>query len=91
MAKGSGTKEDPWQLTTPSGTSSYEMYRDESLDPPALVCTVGTTQLRYQLRCIDDLLIATAFGVGKTYSVTPSGLVTLINAKYAAQTCINDC
>ena len=55
MAKGNGTREDPWQLTTPSGTSTYEMYRDESLDPPALVCTVGTTQLRYQLRCLDDL------------------------------------
>jgi hypothetical protein len=55
MAKGSGTREDPWQLTTASGTSNYEMYRDESADPPALVCTVGSTQLRYQLRCIDDL------------------------------------
>lgn len=55
MAQGSGTRDDPWQLTTPSGTSSYQMYRDESLDPPALVCTVGTTQLRYQLRCLDDL------------------------------------
>jgi hypothetical protein len=55
VAQGSGTKQDPWQLTTPSGTSSYQMYRDESLDPPALVCTVGTTQLRYQLRCLDDL------------------------------------
>ena len=55
MAKGIGTRDDPWQLTTPSGTSTYEMYRDESLDPPALVCTVGTTQLRYQLRCIEDL------------------------------------
>ena len=55
MAKGTGTKDDPWQLTTPSGTSNYEMYRDETLDPPALVCTVGTTQLRYQLRCLDDL------------------------------------
>ena len=55
MAKGAGTKDDPWQLTTPSGTSNYEMYRDETLDPPALVCTVGTTQLRYQLRCLDDL------------------------------------
>jgi hypothetical protein len=31
------------------------MYRDESLDPPALVCTVGTTTLRYDLRCIEDL------------------------------------
>lgn len=55
MAKGTGTREDPWQLTTPSGTSTYEMYRDESLDPPALVCTVGTTQLRYRLRCLEDL------------------------------------
>ena len=54
-SKGIGTKDDPWQLTTPSGTSSYEMYRDETLDPPALVCTVGSTQLRYQLRCLDDL------------------------------------
>ena len=55
MTKGTGTREDPWQLTTPSGSSTYEMYRDETLDPPALVCTVGTTVLRYQLRCLDDL------------------------------------
>jgi hypothetical protein len=55
VANGTGTKDDPWQLTTPSGTSTYEMYRDETLDPPALVCTVGSTQLRYQLRCLDDL------------------------------------
>src|SRR3982074_969557 len=54
-ATGSGTKEDPWVLKTPSGTSEYEMYRDETLDPPALVCTVGTTVLRYHLRAIDDL------------------------------------
>ena len=31
------------------------MYRDESLDPPALVCQVGKTQLRYHLRAIEDL------------------------------------
>jgi hypothetical protein len=31
------------------------MWRDEAADPPALVCQVGGTQLRYQLRCIDDL------------------------------------
>jgi hypothetical protein len=55
VTKGTGTREDPWQLTTPSGSSTYEMYRDETLDPPALVCTVGTTVLRYQLRCLDDL------------------------------------
>ena len=52
---GSGTKEDPWQLKTPPGTSEYEAWRDESLDPPALVVQVGKTQLRYHLRAIDDL------------------------------------
>ena len=55
MAKGSGTKEDPWQLKTPPGTSDYTMYRDEAADPPAIVCQVGSTQLKYNLRAIDDL------------------------------------
>ena len=52
---GSGTRDDPWQLTTAPGTSAYQMWRDESADPPSLVCQVGTTQLRYHLRAIDDL------------------------------------
>ncbi|MGH8923406.1 MAG: DUF6855 family protein [Acidimicrobiia bacterium] len=52
MAK--GTKEDPWVLKTPPGTSEYQMYRDESTDPPSLVCQVGSTQLRYDLRAIDE-------------------------------------
>ena len=57
MAKvnGSGTKQSPWMLTTPSGSSEYQMYKDESLSPPALVCTVGKTELRYDLRCLNDL------------------------------------
>ena len=54
-ASGSGTKADPWKLRTPTGTSEYEMYRDDTLDPPAIVCQVGSTQLRYDLRAIDDL------------------------------------
>ena len=53
--RGVGTAEDPWILTTPPGKSEYRAYRDESADPPALVCIVGTTELRYHLRCIDDL------------------------------------
>jgi hypothetical protein len=53
--KGSGTKQSPWQLTTPSGSSEYQMYRDESLTPPAIVCLVGKTELRYDLRAIEDL------------------------------------
>jgi hypothetical protein len=50
-----GTKDDPWRLKTPPGTSDYQMYRDESSDPPSLVCQVGSTQLRYDLRAIDEL------------------------------------
>ena len=53
--KGTGTKLSPWQLTTPSGSSEYLMYRDESLDPPAIVCMVGKTELRYDIRAIEDL------------------------------------
>ena len=52
---GAGTQADPWRLKTPSGSSDYTLYRDETLDPPALVCTVGATVLRYHLRCLDDL------------------------------------
>jgi hypothetical protein len=50
-----GTKEDPWHLTTAPGTSAYTMYRDESADPPVLVCQVGSTTLKYRSRAIEDL------------------------------------
>ena len=53
--KGLGTKEKPWILKTPPGTAEFEAYRDEEATPPALVVQVGKTQLRYQLRCIEDL------------------------------------
>jgi hypothetical protein len=52
---GAGTADKPWKLKTPPGTSEYEAYRDEAADPPALVVQVGKTQLRYRLRCIEDL------------------------------------
>lgn len=52
---GSGTREDPWQLTTANGGSAYTMWRDEAADPPALVCMVGSTKLTYHLRAIEDL------------------------------------
>jgi hypothetical protein len=53
--KGDGTKDSPWTLSTPPGTSDYEAYRDADADPPALVVQVGKTQLRYHLRAIEDL------------------------------------
>ena len=54
-ATGSGTKDDPWVLQTPPGSSEYTIYRDEEADPPALICEVGSTKLSYRLRCIEDL------------------------------------
>jgi hypothetical protein len=53
--KGSGTKQAPWVLKTPPGTSEFEAYRDETLDLPALIVQVGKTEVRYQLRGLDDL------------------------------------
>lgn len=50
---GSGSKDDPWVLKTPSQTSDFQAWRDEA--KAALVVQVGTTQLSYQLRCIEDL------------------------------------
>ena len=50
-----GTAETPWVLSTPPGGSEFDAWRDEQSTPPALVVQVGTTQLRYHVRCIDDL------------------------------------
>jgi hypothetical protein len=53
--QGEGTRDQPWVLATPSGGSAFSAFRDESLDPPALVVQVGESQLRYHLGCLDDL------------------------------------
>jgi len=53
--EGQGTAEKPWRLKTPPGTSDFEAYKDAAAEPPALVVQVGKTQLRYQLRCLEDL------------------------------------
>lgn len=50
-----GTRERPWRLKSPSLTSEFTAFRDETLDPPALVVKAGSTELRYHLRCIQDL------------------------------------
>jgi hypothetical protein len=52
---GEGTRANPWVLKKPSGGSEFTAFRDPALDPPALVVQVGKTELRYHLRCIDDL------------------------------------
>jgi hypothetical protein len=55
MGTGTGTREDPWVLATPSGQSEFHAFRDDALDPPALVVQVGKTEVRYHLRCLTDL------------------------------------
>ena len=77
-----GTREDPWVLTTPPGKSEYTMYRDEAGDPPALVCEVGSTTLKYHLRAIEDLhdwLVAegdwVALGAADEQKPAPEGSV----------------
>jgi hypothetical protein len=50
-----GTREQPWMLKTPSGGSEFTAFRDDALDPPALVVQVGKSELRYHARCLDDL------------------------------------
>ncbi len=55
MATLNRTKENPWQLKTPPGTSEYTMHVEEREGKSVLTCTVGKTVLFYDARCIDDL------------------------------------
>lgn len=55
MVTESGTKQDPWKLKTPPGTSDYELYKEEKDGREILVCTVGKTVLHYDFRAISDL------------------------------------
>lgn len=49
------TKDNPWKLKTPPGTSEYEMYVDTKDGKEILVCTVGSTVLHYDYRALADL------------------------------------
>ncbi len=49
------TKDKPWKLKTPPQTSAYEMYVAEKDGKEIIVCTVGTTILHYDYRCLADL------------------------------------
>lgn len=49
------TKENPWKLKTAPGTSEYTMHVDEKDGKKILVCTVGSTVIHYDARCVDDL------------------------------------
>ena len=39
--EGAGTREDPWILVTPVGTSEFDVWRDEELRPPGALGARG--------------------------------------------------
>ena len=49
-------KDHPWTLRTPPGTSAYTLHTDQKDGRRILVCSVGSTVLHYDARCVDDLL-----------------------------------
>lgn len=51
------TKNKPWNLKTPPGASEFTVYVDAKDGKSILVCTVGSTVLHYDARCIDDLQV----------------------------------
>jgi hypothetical protein len=50
-----GTKENPLTLKTPPQSSEYTMHVDEKDGREILVCTVKSTILHYDIRCLADL------------------------------------
>src|SRR5262249_49377633 len=54
-ALAAGTREQPWVLKTPPGSSEFTAFRDDSAQPPAIIVQVGKTELRYDARCLNDL------------------------------------
>lgn len=79
---GSGTKDDPWVLKTPSQTSEFQVWQDETNTPPRLVVQVGSTQLSYQMRGLQDCVAMlksrgdwVALGNADEGKLTPDGSV----------------
>jgi len=50
-----GTKNNPMVLKTPPLSSEYTMHVEKKDGIEILVCTVKTTILHYDIRCIEDL------------------------------------
>lgn len=49
------TKDNPWKLKTPPGSSEYEMWMEVKDGTDIIVCKVGSTILHYDARAINDL------------------------------------
>jgi hypothetical protein len=49
-----GTRRNPWVLKTPGGVE-FLAYREPTHNPPAIVVKVEGVEMRYHLRCLNDL------------------------------------
>ena len=45
----------PWKLRTPPGSAEYTIHTEDREGRRVLVCTVGSTVLLYDARCVADL------------------------------------
>jgi len=50
-----GTRRRPWRLRTPRDGAEFAAYRDPGSEPAAIVVRAGSLELRYHLRCLNDL------------------------------------
>jgi hypothetical protein len=49
------TKDNPWVLMTPPGTSEFTIHTYVKDGVNVLICEVGKTVLLYDARCVEDL------------------------------------
>jgi len=78
-------------ISCPTAPSDIRLVLLDLADGQVVPVTGASGLVAPTLWTPDDILIATDFGGHKTYSVATSGMATLINSTYAAQTCINSC
>ena len=55
MGDVTGTRRRPWRLKSADGSLSFDAFRDPIGRPPAIVIRAGTEEVRYHLRCLNDL------------------------------------
>ncbi len=81
--KGLGTRVKPWLLKTPSGSSEFQMYRDETADPPKSSLRPNVSRLPSRL-----VFFIQGFCYGSTSSDTPDEFNAFLErdiAEYAAE------
>jgi hypothetical protein len=50
-----GTRRRPWKLKAADDGAPFQAWRDPAGSPPAIVVRSGATEIRFHLRCLNDL------------------------------------